>query len=86
MVTGSPAFSEARLIRQAKWKAGESVTSQFIQNGLNRLRKLYREEDYLEASLRVTRKLFHPETNRADLELEAVTRTPFLVSLPYRGY
>ena len=81
MVTGSPAFSEARLIRQAKWKAGKSVTSQFIQNGMNRLRKLYREEDYLEASLRVTRKLFHPETNRADLELEAVAGSKIAISV-----
>jgi outer membrane protein assembly complex protein YaeT len=68
-VTGNSAFPADRLIRQARWEAGEDFVSRRLQNGLTRLQNLYREADYLEASIRVARRNYHPETNRVDLEL-----------------
>ncbi|MGH9784683.1 MAG: BamA/OMP85 family outer membrane protein, partial [Terriglobia bacterium] len=68
-VTGNPVFPADRLIRQARWEAGEDFVSRRLQNGLTRLQNLYREADYLEASIRVARRTYHAPTNRVDLEL-----------------
>lgn len=80
-VTGKPVFSAERLTRQAKWKAGKSFTSKMVQDGLTRIRKLYRQENYLEVSLRLTRRLFHPQNNGVDLELDAVAGDKIEVSV-----
>ena len=69
-VTGNPVFPAERVIGQARWEAGEDFTARRLQNGLTRLQSLYREANYLEASLRVAQRTYHPETNRLDLELE----------------
>jgi outer membrane protein insertion porin family len=66
---GNPVFPLARLLQEAKWKGGKPLTLASVQNGLERIRKLYQKEGYLGASAGITAKKFHPETNSADLEL-----------------
>ena len=74
-VTGAPVFPAERLRAEARWDAGESFSFRRVQDGLSRLQDLYRDENYLEASVQIARRTFHPETNRLDLELE-VTAGP----------
>ncbi|MBI3896627.1 MAG: outer membrane protein assembly factor BamA [Acidobacteria bacterium] len=70
IVTGTPAFSAERLAQQAEWEQGKKTTSSLVQDGLTRIREFYREADFLGARIRIVRKVFHPETNRTDLELD----------------
>ncbi|OFV98327.1 MAG: outer membrane protein assembly factor BamA [Acidobacteria bacterium RIFCSPLOWO2_02_FULL_61_28] len=70
VVTGAPVFPADQVIRQTRWKSGKSFTSKEVQDGLARLQDLYRRENYLEASLRIGRRTFDPQTRRVDLELE----------------
>lgn len=79
--SGSPIFSPGKLMRQAKWKRGKPLTSAIIQAGLERIRKLYQQENYLAASLAVTARRFDAEKNAADLELTIQPGTQITVSL-----
>jgi outer membrane protein assembly complex protein YaeT len=74
-VTGASVFPAERLREQAQWEAGERFSSRQVQDGLSRLQDLYRDVNYLEASVRIARRTFHPETGRVDLELD-VTAGP----------
>lgn len=76
-VTGAPVFPAERLREQARWDAGETFSSRRVQDGLSRLQDLYRDENYLEASVEIARRTFHPESNRVDLSLE-VTAGPHI--------
>ena len=78
VVTGSPVFPAARLLKQAKWKRGKSFTASLVQNGLGRIQKLYQQGDYLDASVEITQRRFRPEGNLADLELATATPAPCL--------
>ena len=71
-VTGTLVFPVARVMEQARWDRGEQFTSRRLQDGLSRLQDLYRDENYLEASIQIVRRTFHAETNRVDLEVEVV--------------
>ena len=71
-VTGTPVFSTDRLLDAADWSPGETYTSAVVQNGLLRLRNLYRGEDYLEASLSITGRQFRPESNEVEMDLLVV--------------
>lgn len=65
----NPVFPPAKLIREAKWKTGKPLTLALVQNGLERIRKLYQKEDYLTVSIAIATKKFNPGNNSADLEL-----------------
>jgi outer membrane protein assembly complex protein YaeT len=80
-VTGNPVFPAERLLEEADWSTGKLQTAELIQNGLNRLRELYREQNYLQTSLRIVSKDYNPETNRVDLELSVDAGTPVEVVL-----
>lgn len=74
-VTGTPEFPAERLREEARWEEGEAFNSRRVQEGLTRLQDLYRDENHLEAEIRIARRTFHPVTNRVDLDLE-VTAGP----------
>jgi outer membrane protein assembly complex protein YaeT len=76
-VTGTPVFSTERIIDEADWAAGKTYTSAMIQRGLANLRELYRERNYLEASLTIQTREFQPESNLVETEL-AVTAGPLV--------
>ncbi|MBI2819138.1 MAG: BamA/TamA family outer membrane protein, partial [Acidobacteria bacterium] len=82
-ITGTPVFSEERLLHEAKWSRGKSYTSAMVQSSLLRLRNLYRRENYLEASLSITGRQFRPESNQVEIDL-AVDAGP-LVEISVTG-
>ena len=69
-VTGTPVFPAEQLREQARWNEGEEFNSRRVQDGLERLQDLYRNENFLEAEIRIARRTFLPETGRLDLDLE----------------
>ena len=80
-ITGDPILPAAEVLSKTEWKPGDSFTSERIQSGLTRLRELYRERHYLEASIRVANPQFHPDTNRTDVELAIEAGTPVTISV-----
>ena len=81
VVSGSPVFPKATLLKEAQWKPGKPFTDALVQNGLDRIRKLYQNSEYLEASIAITERRFHPDTNSADLELAITSGPPIKVSV-----
>jgi outer membrane protein assembly complex protein YaeT len=80
-VTGNPVFPAARILEEAEWEQGKRLTSELIQEGMTRLRNLYREENYLRADIRIVQRQLHRESNSVDLELSVQAGTPVEVSL-----
>ncbi len=69
-VTGTPVFPAERLREQARWDEGEEFDFRRVQDGLAQLQDLYRDENFLEAEIRIARRTYRPETGRLDLDLE----------------
>ena len=80
-ISGNPALPPSKLVDESRWEAGKEQTAELIEEGLARLRRLYREQNYLQASFGVVSKQYHPESNRVDLELSIEAGTPVEVSL-----
>ncbi|MBI4441908.1 MAG: outer membrane protein assembly factor BamA [Acidobacteria bacterium] len=80
-VTGQPVFSPEQLLDQARWNRGKPFTAKLVQDGLARLQEMYREQDYLEAEVSVTEKIFREPSHEVDLELNAVAGAQVEVSL-----
>jgi outer membrane protein insertion porin family len=68
-LTGAPVLPVERLLRAAGWKTGKPFTLALVQSGLEGIRKLYRREHYLGASVEITAKKYQTVENRADLDL-----------------
>jgi outer membrane protein insertion porin family len=66
-ITGGAAIPTRKLLDEADWEPGKSYKSSLVQNGLMRLRNLYRKENYLEAIVTISGHQFHRDTNRVDL-------------------
>ena len=81
LVTGTLGFPAERLVQQAGWERGKTITSSLVQDGIARIRKFYRQRDFLEARIGVARKVFHPEANQADLELAIEAGSKVTVSV-----
>ena len=80
-LTGTPEFPLERLLDEAEWARGETYTSAMVQNGLTRLRNLYRKENYLEASVSITARQFHRESNLVDMDLAVAAGAAVEISL-----
>ena len=80
-VTGAPVFPAERLRAEARWEPGGPFSSRRLQDGLTRLQNLYRDENYLEASVEIASRTFHPETNGLDLGLEVTAGARIEISV-----
>jgi outer membrane protein assembly complex protein YaeT len=80
-ITGAPALPPAEVLAAAEWEAGDDFTSERIQAGLSRVRQLYRERNYLEASAQESERHYHPDTNRADLALAIDAGAPVEIAV-----
>lgn len=63
---GQPVFTAEQILRRAKWRVGGRADAATLQDGLARLREMYHDEGYLQASLAVTGREYHADTNRVD--------------------
>jgi len=80
---GTPVFPPARLLDKADWHEGDHVNAAFLQNGLSRLRDMYRGENYLQAKVELTQRNYHADSNRLDW---VITVTPgLLVDITIKG-
>ncbi len=80
-VLGNPVFPFLRLLARSNWDPDKQFDSRRIQDGLRRLRELYRDEDYLEASIALAGRTYHPDTNRVDLELAVEAGRPVEIAV-----
>ncbi len=80
-MSGNTALPPSQLVRESHWETGKAQTAELIEEGLARLRKLYKEQNYLQASFGAVSKQYHPESNRVDLDLSIEAGTPVEVSL-----
>ena len=74
-VSGTPIYPLDRIVQHAEWKRGERVNSDYLQNGLERLRERYQEDGYLQASIDLTRRTYHAETNQVDWDVTVAAGT-----------
>jgi len=67
--TGNTEVPPANLLKQARWKAGQQLTSARLERGLARLRSFYVKRDYIEASVAVETRTYDPKTGTERLAI-----------------